>query len=142
MSMNMEVYREEKVVDRVKQSAAKECDINRIIKQAQQSGLALPAPGHVGYGYMDCTGIGDYQAALDTVIAAEDAYYRLPAILRERLGNDPGRVLAELDRGYDSEYAQIMIDCGLLKPRPAEAAPKEAAPKEAAPKEEDNPSKS
>lgn len=80
---------------KTRQSEAKECDINNIIQKWEKSGLV----GHVNNltpQYIDSTGLPDYQSALDLVIEAQSRFSGLPARIRDRFMNDPGRLLAFL----------------------------------------------
>lgn len=61
--------------------------------------------------YGDFTGIGDYQSALNAVIAAEEGFMELDAKIRSRFNNDPGQLLAFLSDGRNREEA---ISLGLI----------------------------
>lgn len=81
----------EVLTSRAQQSFKEECDINEIVRRFGVTGqlpenVRVPQSG-------DFTGISDYQSALNAVIAAEDAFMELPAIVRERFDNDPQSLL-------------------------------------------------
>lgn len=54
----------------------------------------------------------DYHEALNIVIAAEEAFYSLPAYLRERFANEPANLLRFLD---DSRNRDEAIKLGLIE---------------------------
>ena len=68
-----------------------ECDINNILRQFNISGMLPANPLSPRYG--DFSGIGDYQSALNAVIAAEDQFMALPANIRARFDNDPAQLI-------------------------------------------------
>lgn len=67
-----------------------QCDINRIVKKAMQTGLF----DHIKTAqaqYGDVSEIQDYQTALNTVIKAQGLFEALPSEVREEFANDPAR---------------------------------------------------
>ena len=93
-----------------------ETDINTILRQFNITGLLPEAPLSPRYG--DFTGISDYHAALNAVIAAEDQFMALPANLRARFENDPAQLIDFLsDENNRSEAEQL----GLLDTPKAES---------------------
>jgi phage internal scaffolding protein len=86
-----------------------ECDINNILRQFNVTGLLPEATLTPRYG--DFTGIGDYQTALNKVIAAEDEFMRLPAQIRARFDNDPAQLIDFMDK---SENLDEAIKLGLV----------------------------
>jgi len=66
-----------------------EVDINNIVKRYTQTG-ELPTrnlpPIQTDFGQ-----VGSFQQALDLVIQAREAFQAMPAEVRTRFGNDPGR---------------------------------------------------
>lgn len=105
------------------QSAKDECDVNLIVRKAQLSGF-MPGNGKEPL-YGDFTAIPDYQTALETVIAAQEAFDALPATVRDRFFNDPGVLLNFVN---DPKNEAEAIKLGLL-PDPKGAGP--SAPHEA-----------
>jgi phage internal scaffolding protein len=89
-----------------------ECDINNIVEQFGVTGQ-LPAGSVVAPTYGDFTGINDYRAALDAVMAADDAFMALPANLRERFNHDPAELV---DFVSDINNRSEAIDLGLIPP--------------------------
>lgn len=64
-----------------------ECDINNIVRKFGVTGLLPQAVRLPTFG--DFTGVGDYQSALNAVMAAEKSFEAIPADLRKRFDNDP-----------------------------------------------------
>jgi phage internal scaffolding protein len=76
-----------------KQSFKDECDINVLMARYLQTGLIDFVEEHEPQ-YGDCTGVpGDFQTAMNTVIQAETMFADMPAKLRARFENDPGKFL-------------------------------------------------
>jgi len=63
--------------------------------------------------YGDFTGVSDYQSAPNAVIQAELGFNELPAEVRARFENDPGRMLDFLNDPKNRDEAS---ELGLLKP--------------------------
>jgi len=55
--------------------------------------------------YGDFTGISDYHTALNAVVAAQDSFNSLPASVRSRFENDPGRLIDFLSDPSNSDEA-------------------------------------
>jgi len=72
---------------KTQQSQKEEADINTIVKRFGLTGQ-LPSNVRVPQ-YGDFTGVTDYQSALNAVQAANDAFMKYPAYIRERFKNDP-----------------------------------------------------
>ena len=87
-----------------------ECDINYILKQFNVTGVLPQSPVSPKYG--DFTGIGDYQTALNRVIAADDEFMTLPAQLRARFENDPENLINFLN---DENNRDEAIQLGLVE---------------------------
>lgn len=95
------------------QEFAKECDINEIVRRFGLTGqlpenLRFPVSG-------DFTGVGDFHEAMNLVRQAEEEFLRVPAEVRARFQNDPGRLLAFLDDGKNRDEA---IKLGLVNAPP------------------------
>lgn len=99
-------------VSRTKQSFAKVCDINNIMKQYQKTGLIDHVSTYNG-DYGDFTNATDYHDSMNRILQADDAFSTLPAELRSRFQNDPSQFL---DFVGDPANKQAMIDMGLSKP--------------------------
>lgn len=97
-----------------KQSFKDECDINRIVARAAESGFF----GSIADGqplYADVSHVPDYQSALNTVIAARDRFMQMPAEIRERFANDPAKMVSFLGDPKNIDEGRKL---GLLKPAP------------------------
>lgn len=86
------------------QSAKEDSDINTIIRRFGLSGelpanLAMPVSG-------DFTGVSDFHSAMNLVRQAQDEFLRVPAEVRERFGNDPGRFMAFFDDPANADEAR------------------------------------
>lgn len=64
----------------------------------------------------DFTNITDYTSAVRLVQEAGDAFAKLPAVQRDRFGNDPAQMLAFL---YDGKNREEAIKLGMI-PKPPE----------------------
>lgn len=93
---------------RAKQSFRDECDMNNILKKYHKTGV-LPIARSAGQ-YGDFSEVSDYQAALNKVMNAQNAFMDLPSRVRAEFDNDPGRFL---QFATDPKNAQRMIDLGL-----------------------------
>lgn len=95
------------------QQWADDCDVNNIMKRYQTTGEFRHLTGKQGY-YADFSNITDYRDMLDTVRYAQEAFASLPADLRQRFLNDPGKLLEFLqdEKNYDEG-----VKLGLLEPR-------------------------
>lgn len=77
---------------KVQQHYADEVDINTIVRRF---GISQAAPlGIPGGLFGDFTGITDFADAVDRVERAELAFMELPADIRDRFDNDPGKLIA------------------------------------------------
>lgn len=90
-----------------------ECDINNIMKKYSTTGEFTHLTSKEGV-YADFSQITDYRDMLDTVIYAQDAFNALPAEMRKRFDNDPGKLLEFIqdNKNYDEG-----VKLGLLNPR-------------------------
>lgn len=103
-----------------------ECDINTILERFGVTG-ELPSARAVPQ-YFDATGITDYHSAMNQVVQAQTAFAELPAKIRSRFENDPGRLIEFLD---DENNRKEAIELGLVTAAAAEVKPVEEAPKAA-----------
>lgn len=94
---------------RTKQADKDACDINNIIARYKKTGI-LPEQRQ-GF-YADVSNVKDYRESLHQVIAAEDAFMRLPAKLRDRFANNPAAVL---DFIADPKNIKECEDLGLIE---------------------------
>lgn len=98
-------------VSLAQQSGKDESDINTIVKRFGLTGQ-LPS-GVRAPQYGDFQGIGSYHEALNQVIAANEAFAKMPAYIRARFHNDPGLFVDFTSKIENWEEAQKM---GLLVP--------------------------
>lgn len=95
-----------------KQEHKDECDINRILKQYQRTGIITHVQS-ARPSYTDLPDAIDFQESLNTIMVAEEAFGNLPAKVRGHFLNDPGRFLAAFND--PAQYDQLR-EFGLLRP--------------------------
>lgn len=77
-----------------KQQEMDACDIHNVLKQFSQQGFEALVREKAATGqYADLPDELDYQASLNTVLAAQASFATLPSQVRERFRNDPARFL-------------------------------------------------
>lgn len=98
---------------------------NRIVEKFERTGLMPPIRSGGVYG--DVSEIGDYQAAIEQVARAEEAFMELPAKVRDRFDNDPGKFLEFVGEPANKDEA---VKLGLIEAplTGASSAPAEAKP--------------
>lgn len=89
-----------------------ECDINNILRQFNITGQLPDQPLSPKYG--DFSGISDYKTALDRVIAADEEFMNLPAIIRARFDNDASNLIEFLENDQNRAEAEKL---GLVDPK-------------------------
>lgn len=95
------------------QHMADECDINVI---AEKFGLTGSMPTNVVPPMQgDFEGAMDFQSSLDVIRAADAAFMEMPAKVRSRFDNDPGKFL---EFAYDANNREEAIALGLVLPPP------------------------
>jgi len=90
-----------------------ECDINNIMKKYSTTGQFTHLTSKTGI-YADFSQITDYQDMLHTVQYAQDAFASLPADVRLRFSNDPGKLLEFIQ---DSKNYDEGVKLGLVNPK-------------------------
>jgi len=95
------------------QSAEEEANINTIVRRFGISGelpnqVAMPVSG-------DFTNIPDFHTAMNLVRQAQEEFVRVPAEIRARFNNDPGRFMAFFDDPANYDEA---LKLGLVNVRP------------------------
>lgn len=103
------------------QQFAEEVNINTIIKNFGLNGelpenVAVPQSG-------DFTGVTNFHEAMNIVRKSEEAFMEMPADIRERFSNDPGKFL---DFVHDEKNLEEARKMGIARPAPEPA--KEAPP--------------
>jgi len=92
-----------------------EVDINTIVRRfGLQGGLPADIAGGV---YGDFTGITDYDSAVEKIAFTRNRFMALPAELRERFDNDPGRLVS-----FVAEHSEAELEA-IFKPPVAPVAP-------------------
>lgn len=77
-----------------KQSEMAACDINNIVREFSLTGQVQHISAKAAQGaFLDLPTRLDYQESLNAIIAAEAAFMALPAKVRNRFDNDPGKFL-------------------------------------------------
>lgn len=80
-----------------KQSFKDDCDVNRIMKRFQQTGIVDHVNKFAG-DYGDYTDLPQsYHEACNQVLEAESMFMSLPSTVRSHFDNDPGKFLAAVD---------------------------------------------
>lgn len=102
-----------------------ECDINTILRRFAVTG-EIPENVRVPQ-YQDFDEVFDFHSAMNVVRAATEAFDSMPANVRERFGNDPGKFVAfTMDEANYDEALKL----GIVNPRPPklEEAPPVVSP--------------
>lgn len=105
-----------------KQAFKEECDINRIMRKFERTGMiehARTVPG----GYGDFCSAPEFHEACNVVLAAQEMFSTVPSKVRKRFDNDPAAFLAFVQ---DPANADEMVELGLARPSPA-ASPASAS---------------
>lgn len=105
-------------VSLTQQQFAEDADINTIVRRFGLIGTLPESWSSPQSG--DFSGISDFHEALNLVTSAQQSFMEVPAELRARFNNDPGRLLNFLDDDSNKEEA---IKLGLVNkpvevPRP------------------------
>ena len=98
-------------VSLTKQSFKEECDINNIVRKFETQGI-LPDNIRSNPQYGDFTNLPSYQESLNVVIEANERFTDLPAKVRKRFDNDPGKLI---DFCQDPKNLDEMVELGLAK---------------------------
>lgn len=103
------------------QQFAEESDINTIVRRFGLTGEMPSNPSIPVSG--DFTSVTDYQTALNSVIAADEAFMALPANIRAEFQNDPQQLMDFVEDGRNRDRA---IAIGLIPaPAPPPSPPQE-----------------
>lgn len=90
-----------------------ECDINKIMDRYLRTGVLSDPLNMRGPGtYGDYTEYGDYMENMNKVIEAREMFEALPSKIRERFGNNPGKLIEFV---LDVNNKDEAIKLGLLK---------------------------
>lgn len=92
-----------------KQSFKEECDINTIVKRF---GIGYEIPENIRVPqFGDFTGINDFHDAMNRVATARENFELLPANIRAKFDNDPGKFV---DYASDEKNRPGLKEMGLL----------------------------
>lgn len=94
---------------RTEQCHKKECDINNIIKKYDKHGLITHVNQAIAH-YGDYTEINEFSVSMNTVKKAQELFDALPATVREKFGNDPGKYVEFVT---NPENHEEMVKMGL-----------------------------
>lgn len=104
---------------RTRQEFAAECDINTIMSRYNKTGVV----SHVNPStprYLNLSGLPDFQAAMQLMIEADQAFAGLPAVVRREFDNDPSKFVAFAE---DGENLPKLREWGLAPPEKAPEPP-------------------
>lgn len=88
----------------VQQAPAVEMDINNIVRRF---GITASMPFGAASGmYGDFTDIVDYESMVDRMARVDRAFESLPAEVRERFGNDPGKLVSFAQSASYEEFLE------------------------------------
>ena len=103
-----------------RQEFAKECDINEIMRRYAKTGVishtSPRAPQYLDLG----DGVPDLITAMNTLIAGEQAFMSLPAVVRRDFDNDPKAFVAF---AAEAKNLPKLREWGLAPPEKAPDAP-------------------
>lgn len=110
-----------------RQSEMESCDIHNILKQFSQRGFEELVRQNAAAGqYADLTNLPDYQDALNTVMAADNAFAALPSQVRDRFGNSPQAFIEFLSNPDNQEEAVRLGLATDTRPPPPPPTPEAA----------------
>lgn len=93
------------------ENLSEETNINTIMSRYKKTGV-LPEKNGMEPRYGDFTGYQDYHQSMNAILKAQDSFMTIPAEIRARFGNDPGKFL-EFCQNPDNQ--DEMIDMGLAE---------------------------
>lgn len=103
---------------RTRQEFKKECDVNEIMRRFKVTGV-MPV-GNATPRYLDCSAVPNFQDAMQILIDAENAFMRLPALVRKEFDNDPQAFVAF---AQDGANLGKLREWGLAEPEKAPDGP-------------------
>jgi len=99
------------------QQFQEDADINVIVRRF---GLTRSLPAAVAAGvYGDFTGIHDFESAVATIEGARRRFMELPAPVRDKFENDPGRLIQYVESHTPEEWEALMTPPVVLPVVPA-----------------------
>lgn len=122
-----------------RQSFKEECDVNTIMGKFRETGFVDHIQVYKPV-YEDFSNAVDYQTALNQVRAAQELFESLPARVRARVENDPGKFI---EFAENDENAEELAELGLKNPittRPPKPPPAAEPEPESTPEGGETPS--
>jgi len=117
---------------RTKSEFHDECDINKIMARYRRTGV-LPEYAHQAAAqYGDFSQIPSFAEMQHKIIAANELFGALPAIVRKQFDNDPGQFL---EASQTAEGRSLLVKLGLGAPNPLDDSPAPSKASQKAPKE-------
>lgn len=112
------------------QQFADECDINNIIKKHSQTGIVTHINTKKGV-YADITSVTDYHTMVNLLNDAKTQFMQLPAEIRKKFDNDPGKLIEFLNdrKNYDEALKLGLLDPKLEAEKPQNAIKRETTKK-------------
>lgn len=97
------------------QSAADECDINRMIDRYNRTGSyhGLISQPSAAPSFGDFSDVSSYHEAQNKILAADSAFAALPAAVRDRFRNNPAELISFLEDPNNFDEARLL---GLVPP--------------------------
>lgn len=102
-----------------RQEFAEECDVNVLMERYEKVGGMFPA-NPAEPRYLDLTEVPDFQASMQMLIDAENAFMSLPAKVRREFDNDPAKFV---EFAQDPENIDQLRAWDMAPPAPVEAPP-------------------
>jgi len=96
-----------------KQSHKDECDIHRILRQYQRTGIITHVQSAQAQ-FLDLPSSLDFQSSIQLIRDAEQAFASLPASVRDKFHNSPEAFLSAFQ---DASRADELRAMGFLKPK-------------------------
>lgn len=93
-----------------KQEFKDACDINKIIAKYEKTGM-IEALSNGEPFYGDVSNIKGYQEAVEKVQEAQELFYKMSPVIREKFDNDPEKMINFLDdkKNYDEALKLGMV---------------------------------
>jgi len=107
-------------VGRTKQCFKDTCDVNKILRQYDKTGL-LTHVNEAQKRYGDFTQVNEYQVSLNIVNEAKASFAALPSNVRKEFDNDPGKFMEFISNPQNLDK---MVEMGLAV-KPSKQAPTE-----------------
>jgi len=102
-----------------RQEFADDCDINVLMAHYERNAV-LPPSNSKSPAYFDASAVPDFREALDIAREAEEAFMRVPAVVRKELDNDVHKFV---EYANDPANVENLRKWGLVEPLPVEPAP-------------------